>query len=170
MAEIPNITAIQAQAQAWVIGMLSILNDVYELGMVLGKGTTIQNNGQTLYPDVILLPNALVDGLRADAVHGSAALGVDLIPAGMPEPPRQELRNHYAAAGIAEYWQVEVDTGKAFLYQLGANGAYELAKPDRKGRHYSLAAEELFFPVSWFKDQPGVMEMLEFWEILDAES
>ncbi|HQV68700.1 MAG TPA: Uma2 family endonuclease [Thermoflexales bacterium] len=168
MAEIPNLTAIQAQAQAWVIGMLGALNDVYELGVVLGKGTTIQNNGQTLYPDVIFLPNDLADGLGVDAVHGPAALGVDLIPAGMPEPPRQELRKNYAAAGIVEYWQIEADTGKAFVYQLGANGVYELAKPDRKGWHYSLAAEELFFPAVWFKDQPGLMEMLEFWELISG--
>lgn len=155
--------------QAWVIGMLSALSDVYELGVVLGKGTTIQNNGQTLYPDVVLLPNALADGFAADAIHGPAALGVDVIPAAMPEPPRNELRKNYAAAGIVEYWQVEADTGKIFIYQLGADGVYALAKPDRKGAHHSFAAEELFFPVAWFQDQPGLMEMLEFWEILNPE-
>jgi Uma2 family endonuclease len=162
------LSLLQAKAQAWCVAMLSALNDVYDLGVVVGKGTTIQHNSQTLYPDVMFVPNEMSEAIGEDAVGGPVALAIDLIPSAMPPPPRQELQKNYAAAGILEYWQVEVDTDKAFIFQLNAAGGYDLVKPDRKKIHHSIAAEELFFPIAWLQDQPGIMEMLEFWDVISG--
>ena len=60
MAE-PRMTAspcavLQAKLQAWLVIMLTIVVEAYELGAVIGKGARVASHGEALFPDVVFVP------------------------------------------------------------------------------------------------------------------
>lgn len=163
-----NISILQARMQAWCVSLLSVLADANGLGAVIGKGGTILSGGETLHPDVMFVPTAWRATVKADAVHGPVALAIDMIYSRMPAGEREALRRSYAAAGVLEYWLIEVDRGEAELYQASADGALERVPPDARDIHYAAAMEELMFPVAWFRRQPTIMQMMEHFGMIDS--
>lgn len=164
-----NISVLQGRMQAWCVNLLSVLADAGGQGAVIGKGGTIASGGETLYPDVMFVPTAWRGTVKADAVHGPVALAIDTIHSRMPAAERAALRMRYAAAGVLEYWQIEVDRGEAGLFQASAGGALEPIPPDAQGVYYAAAMEELMFPVAWFRRQPTLMQMMEHWGMIDGQ-
>lgn len=161
MDTVPAVSVLQAKLQAWCAGLLAIVVDAYQLGAVLGKGALVETGAQPLSPDVTFVPAASRNIVAADRVRGAPALAIDLIHHALPEADRAALCRRYADRHVLEYWQIEVDTAQSFLYQASANWEYDLIRPDNAGMHFSAAIVELSFPVKWFREQPGVWQIME---------
>lgn len=160
---------LQAKMQAWVVTMLSVVVEAYELGAVIGKGAIVIANGMTVVPDVVYVPNASRKWVKADAIRGAAPLAIDVLHSGMTEADRAELRRRYAQAGVLEYWQIDADRGIMHGYQADAAGRYEEIPPDRDGLYYSCAIVHLAFPVEWFRSQPGLLTVMQWWGLIEDE-
>lgn len=161
MDTISSVSVLQAKLQAWCVGLLSIVVDAYELGTVLGKGALIEAGDGTLSPDVTYVPNDGRTTVGPDRVRGAPALAIDIIHRAMPEADRRALRQRYADVRVLEYWQIEADTARSFLFQASADWTYDMIAPDKAGMHFSSAIAELSFPVKWFHEQPGVWKIME---------
>lgn len=160
---------LQAKLQAWLVTLLTVVVEAYELGAVIGKGARLVVGDDVLAPDVIYVPNSERKIVKPDAVYGPPALAIDVLHGGIAEAERAQLRRRYAAAHVLEYWQVEADRGRAFCYQADANWNYDLIPPDKGGLHYSSAIVQLAFPVEWFRTQPPLFTVMEWWGLIEVE-
>jgi len=147
---------VGAQMRAWCVSLLAVVNDAYKLGTLLGAGAILKTQGKhALQPDILLM------------VHDAPALAINVINADTSKTARDTWLTQCAAAHVIEAWQIEADTARANMYQADAAWSYELIQPDRKGVYYSAINEELFFPVRWFKQQPTLWQMMEYWGMID---
>lgn len=163
---------LQAKQQAWLITLLTVVSEAYELGAVIGKGARIIPNeasNDVLTPDVTFMSNKDRKRVQADAIRGPALLAIDVLHSRVPEAEREALRRRYAAAHVLEYWQVDADRGWLNAYQASAKWQYDLIPPDAKGLHYSAAMVELAFPVKWFREQPGLLTLMQWWGLIEDE-
>ncbi|MCS7056831.1 MAG: Uma2 family endonuclease [Thermoflexales bacterium] len=162
-------SVLQAKLQAWLVTLLTVVVEAYELGAVIGKGARVIAGDDVLTPDVIYVPNSQRKAVKADAIYGPPALAIDVLHSGVSEDERAALRRRYAAARVLEYWQIEADKGRGFCYQADAEWNYDLIPPDKGGLHYSAAIVQLAFPVEWFRKQPGLLKLMEWWGIVEVE-
>ncbi|MBO9345773.1 MAG: Uma2 family endonuclease [Chloroflexi bacterium] len=162
-------SVLQAKLQAWLVNLLTVVVEAHELGAVLGKGARVIAGDDILTPDVIYVPNQARSAVKADAIYGAPALVIDVLHSQVSEAERAALRRRYAAARILEYWQVEADKGRAFFYQADAYWHYDLIPPDKAGMHYSAAIVPLAFPVDWLRKQPGLIDLMAWWGLVEIE-
>jgi Uma2 family endonuclease len=160
---------LQAKMQAWVVTLLSVVVEAYELGAVIGKGAVVIANGATVVPDAVYVPNASRKRVKADGIYCEVPLAIDVLHSGVPEAERAELRRRYAQAGVLEYWQIDADRGIMHGYQADATGKYEEIPPDRDGLYYSCAIVHLAFPVEWFRQQPGLLTVMQWWGLVEDD-
>ncbi len=161
-------TVLQAKLQAWLVNLLTVVVEAYELGAVIGKGAHIVAGDDVLAPDVIYVPNSGRRFVKPDAIYGAPGLAIDVLHSGVDEAARAALRQRYAAAHVLEYWQVEADKGRAFCYQADADWNYDSIPPDKGGLYYSAAIVQLAFPVEWFRKQPGLLTLMEWWGLVET--
>lgn len=169
MSQPSPFAVLQAKQQAWLITLLSVVSEAYELGAVIGKGAPILAGEDVLTPDVTFMSNRDRKLVQADAIHGPASLAIDVLHSRVPEATREALRRRYAAAHVLEYWQVDADLGRLHAYQASATWRYDLIPPDARGLHYSAAMIELAFPVKWFREQPGLLALMQWWGLVEDE-
>jgi hypothetical protein len=160
---------LQAKLQAWLVTLLSVVVEAYELGAVIGKGAPIASNGEALIPDALFVPNSDRKLVKPDAIRGAVPLAIDVLHSGVPAAERAALRERYAAAHVLEYWQIDADRGVAHCYQADANWKYDEIPPDRNGLYYSSAIVHLAFPVEWFRKQPDLLTIMEWWGLVEGE-
>jgi Uma2 family endonuclease len=160
---------LQAKLQAWLVTMLTVVVEAYELGAVIGKGAVIVSNGEAVAPDVVFVPDSQRRSVKPDAIHGGAPLAIDVLHSGVAEDERTARRRRYSAAGVLEYWQIDADRGAAHCYQADANGNYDDVPPDKNGLYYSCAIVHLAFPVEWFRTQPGLLTIMQWWGLIEGD-
>jgi len=149
--------------------MLTVVVEAYDLGAVIGKGARVVANNQTFSPDVIFVPNRDRKFVKPDAIECAPALAIDVLNSRVTGPHRAALRERYAAAGVMEYWQIDADRATPHFYQTDANGRYEEIPPDSRGLHYASAIVELSFPTQWFREQPNLLTIMEWWGLIESE-
>lgn len=172
MTQASPFAVLQAKQQAWLVTLLSVVSEAYELGAVIGKGARIISShagNDVLTPDVTFMSNKDRKLVQPDAIRGPALLAVDVLHSRVPETERETLRRRYAAAHVLEYWQVDADRGQLNAYQASAKWQYDLIPPDARGLHYSAAMVELAFPVKWFREQPGLLALMQWWGLVEEE-
>lgn len=160
---------LQAKQRAWLINLLTVIVEAYDLGAVLGPGVVLETEEGQLRPDVAYIPNTDRGRVKADAIRGAAPLAIDVLHSRVPEIERAKLRQRYAAAQVLEYWQVDADRGQATCYQATADWRYEPIPPDVRGIYYSAAIVHLAFPMDWFRKQPGLLTLLEWWGLIERD-
>lgn len=172
MTQPSPFAVLQAKQQAWIVTLLTVVSEAFELGAVIGKGGRIipsTAGDDVLTPDVIFMHNRDRKLVQPDAIRGPATLAVDVLHSRIPEVEREALRRRYAAAHVLEYWQVDADRGWLHAYQASAKWHYDLIPPDVRGLYYSAAMVELAFPMKWFREQPGLLTLMQWWGLVEDE-
>lgn len=105
-------------------------------------------------PDVLFVANAHVDRLRETYLDGPADLAVEIVSPDSVERDRVEKLAEYEAAGIPEYWVIDLPRREALFYQLGDDGQYRLVAPDDDGIYHSSVLEGLRLQVTWLWQSP----------------
>ena len=165
---------LRARMQSWCIGLLSVVSDAYQLGAVIGYGAPIKlkKNNDFMRPDVIFVPAEFSKSINADFIAPGdigPALAIDIISSATPETQHAARMKQYGDAKVLEVWQIEVDRPRVSFYQADTKWGYDLVPPDKGGIYYSSVAEELSFPVNWFRTQPNLWKMMEYWGMIDPQ-
>lgn len=155
-----------ARLQGWVVSLVQLVADAYDAGMVLGAGARIATPQGDLRPDVLLL---LLPPAQREQVRPQPALGVQVLPMQPSKIERAQLCQRYADANLLELWLIYADSGHANLYQRNAEGGFDDIPPDQQGLHFSSVITELVFPVDWFKERPGLWQMMEWWGMIERD-
>jgi hypothetical protein len=139
-----------ARMQAWVVALLTLINEAQDIGTVIGSGG----------------PCAAAAELHG--TQGELLLAVDIFSGPAAQlAVRRAVMTKYAPV---EYWQiVRAPKPRVHLLQRDASGAFQPTPPDSAGLHFSLAHEELRFPVDWFSEQPKLLEMMEYLGLIDVD-
>jgi hypothetical protein len=169
MTQPSPFAVLQAKQQAWLVTLLTVVSEAFELGAVIGKGARIITANDVLTPDVTFMANRDRKLVQADAIRGPATLAIDVLHSRVPEAEREALRRRHAAAHVLEYWQVDADRGWLHAYQASAKWQYDLIPPDARGLYYAAAMVELAFPVKWFREQPGLLTLMQWWGLVEDE-
>ncbi len=147
-----HLALAPARMQAWVVALLTLINDAQDIGSVLGAGEPFDTSAALLGADNTLL------------------LAVDVFDARATQARLVEKRAHVAQHKPAEYWQlVCAAKPKAHLLQRDARGKFHPTPADKSGLHFSLAHEAFSFPSAWFAEQPRLLEMMEHWGLIDVD-
>jgi hypothetical protein len=153
--------------------MLTIVCDAYELGTVMGCGAPIKliDREQWVCPQITVIANennSIVNAHTIVPIAWGPALAVDIFSPDATHEVRNERLNQFAQAHVIEVWQIDVTQTRPHLYQANAQWQYERILPDTKGIYYSAVAEELAFPIEWFKSQPTMWKMMEWWDMIHS--
>ncbi|MDP8924026.1 MAG: Uma2 family endonuclease [Chloroflexota bacterium] len=105
-------------------------------------------------PDVLFVANAHLDRLRETYLDGPADLVVEIVSPDSVERDRVEKLGEYEAAGIPEYWVIDLPRKEALFYQLREDGRYRLVLPDDRGVYHSSVLEGFRLKVSWVWQSP----------------
>lgn len=167
MMPVPAVS--QARLQAWLVNLLTLIVEAYELGAVVGHGARVTVNDVVLAPSATYIQNEIKSEVSPTAIRGSVALAVDVLHSGVSETDRAALRKRYEHARVLEYWQIIADKGAAHFFQSDANGNLESIPPDKGGLYFSAAIVHLAFPVEWFRKLPTLLEMMDWWGLIELE-
>ena len=105
-------------------------------------------------PDVLFVANAHLDRLRETYLDGPADLAVEIVSPDSVERDRVDKLREYEAAGIPEYWVIDLPRKEALFYQLGGDGRYRLMPPDQDGVYRSSVLEGFKLEVAWLWQSP----------------
>jgi Uma2 family endonuclease len=158
-----------ARLRAWTVTLLSLVAEAFDAGQVFCAGVALEGDAATgagFTPDIVFVHKTRGDAVKRAHISGAAALAVDVLEGGSAAQRKERLAQA-AAAGVVEYWLL--DHQGAHLFQRTATGALAPTPPDKHGMHYSLACEELAFPVAWFESRPGIFGMLAAFGLIDGE-
>jgi Uma2 family endonuclease len=105
-------------------------------------------------PDLLSVAAAHVDRLRETYLDGPADLAVEIVSPDSVERDRVEKLGEYEAAGIPEYWVIDLPRQEALFYWLGDDGRYQLIAPDPDGIYRSSILEGFRLSVAWLWQRP----------------
>ena len=105
-------------------------------------------------PDLLFVASQHADRLRDTYVDGPADLVVEIVSPDSEERDRVEKLSEYEAAGIAEYWLVDLPRREAVFYRLGEDGRYRSTALDSDGSYRSRVLPEFRLRVAWLWQRP----------------
>lgn len=88
-------------------------------------------------PDLLFVSNASLHRLKETYLDGAADLVVEVVSPESRARDWGEKFTEYEEAGVHEYWLIDPERKQAEFYQLGANGAYQLALVGSMGVYHS---------------------------------
>jgi Uma2 family endonuclease len=105
-------------------------------------------------PDILFLADDHLGQMKGTYVDGPADLVVEVVS------PDSEIRDHdekfveYEAAGIPEYWLIDVARHEAHFYVLNAQGQYREEAVGEDGIYTSTVLPGLRVRVDWLWRDP----------------
>jgi Uma2 family endonuclease len=161
-----------------IVGLLYALMLFYarhrKLGEVFSESAELWMPGSQAarMPDICFLSNQHADRLSVRRLEGYADLVVEVISRDSVTRDQRQKFAEYQAAGIPEYWTIDSRPRRqdATIYYLDANGQYQVAPADRRGRLVSRVMAGFWIDPAWLwqEELPDPLQLLH--EILaDAD-
>jgi Uma2 family endonuclease len=85
-------------------------------------------------PDIIFVAGEHADRLKETYLDGPADLVVEIVSPDSDARDRGDKFVEYEAAGIPEYWLIDLPRQEAWFYQRGGDGRYHAVPPRRRRR------------------------------------
>jgi Uma2 family endonuclease len=105
-------------------------------------------------PDLLFVAAAHAERLRDTYLDGPADLVVEIVSPDSVDRDRVEKLGEYEAAGIPEYWVIDLPRQEALFYRLGDDGQYRQIPPDPDGIYRSSVLEGFQLKVAWLWQRP----------------
>ncbi|MBC7324398.1 MAG: Uma2 family endonuclease, partial [Moorella sp. (in: Bacteria)] len=105
-------------------------------------------------PDIIFIKQENLGRLQANYLDGAPDLVVEITSPESLARDRGEKFREYEAAGVPEYWLVDLDRRQAEFYHLEADGRYHLSTAGAAGVYYSRIIPGLGLKIEWLWQDP----------------
>lgn len=117
----------------WFIGyLLRTIVRQHDLGRVLGPELQVRlRPGLRRVPDLLFVAKERADIIRPTLVEGAPDLVMEIVSPDSVERDWREKYLEYEAAGVGEYWVVDLEYQRLAVYRL-----------DEQGRYQAVSAEE----------------------------
>ncbi|MDW8100879.1 MAG: Uma2 family endonuclease [Anaerolineae bacterium] len=149
-------TTQHQRVQGFLWQVLGIFVRARGLGEVLGAPYLIELPSvlRGREPDLIFV--AVPRRLEAEATYleGAPELVVEIVSPQSVARDRGSKFVEYEAAGVAEYWLIDLLRRRAEFYQLDAEGRYALAFGGAAGVYRSMVVPSFWLRVEWLWQEP----------------
>ncbi len=168
IAHMPPGTRHQ-QVQAFLTTLLSLFVDYFGLGQLLPAPFEMRLARSAREPDLLFIATANLDRLDAQRLRGPADLVVEIISPESVARDRAEKFDEYQAAGVREYWVIDVRSGqeRADFWLLDATGRYRAVLPDANNVIHAAVLPGFWLDVAWLWQNPLPSALAAFAEIAD---
>jgi Uma2 family endonuclease len=111
----------------------------------------IHPDGSSREPDLMFLAKAHLDRLSDERIVGPPDLIIEVVSADSVHRDRVEILDEYEAGGVPEYWIIDNHTKRprAWFYQLGADGTYQLVAVGADGIYRSKVLPGFWLRMEW---------------------
>ena len=116
-------------------------------------------------PDLIFLTPDSLPRLRPNYLDGPADLAIEIISPESVVRDRGAKYGEYEAGGVREYWVLDPAAQRTDFFVLDAEGRYQRAVADGKGRYYSSVLPGFWIDVVWLWQSPlpRLREVIKAW-------
>jgi len=113
-------------------------------------------------PDLLIVLKAHYDRIKPEYLDGAADVIVEILSPATGATDRGLKFEEYETARVAEYWLIEPDAKRMYLYVLNAEGYYKLQQPDAT-RYSSQVLKGFILDSAWlWRDElPAGQELID---------
>ncbi len=130
--------------------------EAHDLGLVFLNDLLLRLEGRPSgrVPDIAYLRHEHADRLKGTYLDGPADLVVEIVSPDSTERDRGEKFAEYEAAGIPEYWLLDIEREEAAFYQLDERGRYRRREVDAAGFYRSQVLPGFQLAIAWLWARP----------------
>jgi Uma2 family endonuclease len=139
----------------WFIGyLLRTIVQQHDLGRVLGTELQVRlRPGLRRVPDLLFVAKERADRIQPALVQGAPDLIVEIVSPDSVERDWREKYLEYQAAGVGEYWVVDLEYQRMATYRLDGQGRYQ-AVPAEEGVYRSQVLPGFWLRAEWLWQEP----------------
>jgi Uma2 family endonuclease len=135
-------------------GLMRIVAQQHDLGRVLGPELQVRlRPGLRRVPDLLFVTKERADMIRPTLVEGAPDLIVEIVSPDSVERDWRDKYLEYQAAGVGEYWVVDLEYQRMAVYRLDEQGRYQ-AVPAEEGVHRSQVLSGFWLRAEWLWQEP----------------
>jgi Uma2 family endonuclease len=139
---------------SFLVGVLNTYARLHDLGRVLNGPFQMKLATSGREPDMLFVAKDHLDKLRPTFLDGPADFAVEVISPESAGRARGDKFFEYQQGGVREYWLLNGEQQRAELYQLDAQGSYQIIVPAADGSYRSAVLPQLWLQVAWLRQEP----------------
>src|SRR5579859_649650 len=115
-------------------------------------------------PDILFVSTVHEDRIKDNHLDGPADLVVEVVSPESDERDHGTKFTEYEAAGIPEYWLIDLIRHELLAYALGSDKRYHPVWPDAKGDIHSITITDFRLHVAmlWQDPSPNGVQIIEY--------
>lgn len=139
----------------WFIGyLLRTIVQQHDLGRVLGPELQVRlRPGLRRVPDLLFVTKERADIIQPTLIEGAPDLIVEIVSPDSVERDWREKYLEYQAAGVGEYWVVDLEYQRMAVYRLDEQSRYQ-AVPAEEGVYRSRVLPGFWLRAEWLWQEP----------------
>jgi Uma2 family endonuclease len=138
----------------FMAGLMRIVAQQHDLGRVLGPELQVRlRPGLRRVPDLLFVTKERADIIQPTLVEGAPDLIVEIVSPDSVERDWRDKYLEYQAAGVGEYWVVDLEYQRMAVYRLDEQGRYQ-AVPAEEGVHRSQVLSGFWLRAEWLWQEP----------------
>lgn len=151
----------------WLMTVTGLFVSKNNLGKIIGSrfAMRLEMLRRGREPDLLFVANENLEKIKPTFLDGAADLVVEIISPESFGRDRGEKFLEYEAAGIKEYWLIDIERKQAEFYVLDETGRYHLAKIV-DGVYHSAVIKGFWLKVEWLWNLPNELEILKELQVI----
>ncbi len=147
-----SVSPLHQDVVVFLTKLLGLFVDLLGLGKVSGGPAQVKlPGGSGREPDAFFLARARLGQISSNRVDGPVDLVIEVVSDDSVSIDRDDKFYEYEAAGITEYWVVDLrpNRRRAYFYQLTAKNQYHAVEPDATGVYHSVVLPGFWLKPEW---------------------
>jgi Uma2 family endonuclease len=141
-------------AVLFLAGLLRVIVQQHDLGRVLGPELQVRlRPGLRRVPDLLFVAKERADMIHPTLVEGAPDLIVEIVSPDSVERDWREKYLEYQAAGVGEYWVVDLEYQRMAVYRLSEERRYQAVSAE-EGVYRSQVLPGFWLRTEWLWQEP----------------
>jgi Uma2 family endonuclease len=138
----------------FLAGLMRIIVQQHDLGRVLGPELQVRlRPGLRRVPDLLFVAKERADMIQPTLVEGAPDLIVEIVSPDSVERDWREKYLEYQAAGVGEYWVVDLEYQRMAVYRLSEERRYQAVSAE-EGVYRSQVLPGFWLRTEWLWQEP----------------
>jgi Uma2 family endonuclease len=148
------VSTRHSDAVLFLAGLMRIIVQQHDLGRVLGPEVQVRlRPGLRRVPDLLFVAKKRADMIQLTLIEGAPDLIVEIVSPDSVERDWREKYLEYQAAGVGEYWVVDLEYQRMAVYRLDEQSRYQ-AVPAEEGVYRSQVLSGFWLRAEWLWQEP----------------